>query len=60
MLPHSLQPHYPLIFFLFIKNLKKNSDWVLTFMLDRSSLLTWELNFMQYPDGPPINVKWVD
>ncbi len=25
-------------------------------MLDRSSWLTCELNFMQYPEGPPINV----
>ncbi len=29
-------------------------------MLDRSSLLTCELNFMQYPEGPPINFKRVD
>ncbi len=59
MLPHSLQPQYPLIFFLSSK-FYKILDWVLTFMLDRSSLLTCELNFMQYSEGPPINLKWVD
>ncbi len=59
MLPHSLQPHYPLIFF-FSSKFYKSLDWVFTFMLDRSSLLTCELKFMQYSEGTLINCKWVD
>ncbi len=28
-------------------------------MLDRTRWLTCELSFMQYPEGPPINLKCV-
>ncbi len=34
------------------------SDWIYTFVLERSSLLICKLNFVQYPEGPLIKFKW--